>query len=44
MWADRLDKAVQEFFAAIASHLHTMEEAMGRSSFLSDLYIPLHVP
>ena len=43
MWADRLDKAAQEF-AAIAAHLHATEKAMGRSSSLIDLYVPLHVP
>ncbi|MHA6183445.1 hypothetical protein [Pseudomonas mohnii] len=43
MWADRLDKAAQDF-AAIAAHLHATEKAMGRSSSLTDLYVPLHVP
>jgi chromosome segregation ATPase len=43
MWADRLDKAAQEF-VAIAAHLHATEKAMGRSSSLIDLYVPLHVP
>jgi len=43
MWADRLDKAAQEF-AAIAAHLHATEKAMGRSSSLIDLYVPLLVP
>jgi len=43
MWADHLDKAAQEF-AAIAAHLHATEKAMGRSSSLIDLYVPLHVP
>ncbi|WP_202368982.1 hypothetical protein [Pseudomonas sp. MWU318] len=43
MWADRLDKAAQEF-ATIAAHLHATEKAMGRSSSLIDLYVPLHVP
>lgn len=43
MWADRLDKAAQDF-AAIAAHLHATEKAMGRSSSLTDLYVPLLVP
>ncbi|POA26576.1 MULTISPECIES: hypothetical protein [unclassified Pseudomonas] len=43
MWADRLDKAAQDF-AAMAAHLHATEKAMGRSSSLTDLYVPLHVP
>lgn len=43
MWADRLDKAAQDF-AAIAAHLHATEKAMGRSNSLTDLYIPLLVP
>ncbi|WP_460108853.1 hypothetical protein [Pseudomonas sp. S3_H04] len=43
MWADRLDKATQDF-AAIAAHLHATEKAMGRSSSLTDFYVPLHVP
>ncbi len=43
MWADRLDKAAQDF-ASIAAHLHATEKAMGRSSSLTDLYVPLLVP
>jgi hypothetical protein len=43
IWADRLDKATQ-YFAAIAAHLHATERAMGRTSHLTDFYVPLHVP
>lgn len=43
MWADRLDKAAQNF-ATIAAQLHATERAMRRASPLTDLYVPLHVP
>ena len=43
MWANRLEKAAQDF-AAIAAHLHATEKAMGRSSSLTEVYVPLHVP
>jgi chromosome segregation ATPase len=43
MWADRLDKAAQEF-AAIAAHLHATEKALGRTSSLIDVYVPLQTP
>ncbi|MGE8483358.1 MAG: hypothetical protein ACN6Q5_12280 [Pseudomonas sp.] len=43
MWADRLDKAAQEF-AAIAAHLYATEKALGRTSSLIDVYVPLQAP
>lgn len=43
MWAERLDKAAQEY-AAIAAHLHATEKALGRSSSLVDVYVPLQAP
>jgi len=43
MRADCLDKAAQDF-AAIAAHLHATEKAMERSSSLTKIYVPLHVP
>lgn len=43
MWADRLEKAAQDF-ATIAAHLHATEKAMGRSSSLTKIYVPLLVP
>ncbi|MCV4276078.1 hypothetical protein OH710_25895 [Pseudomonas capsici] len=43
IWADRLDKTAQDF-AAIAAHQHATEKAMGRSSSLTNLYVPLYVP
>jgi len=43
MWADRMDKAAQEF-AAVAAHLEATEKALGWTSSLSELYVPLQTP
>ncbi|MFS2069416.1 hypothetical protein ACEN9D_11705 [Pseudomonas sp. CT11-2] len=43
MWADRLDKAAQEF-AAVAAHLEATEKALGWTSSMSELYVPLQTP
>ncbi|WP_162234312.1 hypothetical protein, partial [Pseudomonas coronafaciens] len=43
MWADRLDKAAQEL-AAVAAHLEATEKALGWTSSISELYLPLHAP
>jgi hypothetical protein len=42
MWADRMDKAAQEF-AAVAVHLEA-EKALGWKSSLGKLYVPLQTP
>ncbi|AXJ06780.1 hypothetical protein CFN16_22400 [Pseudomonas fluorescens] len=43
MWADRLDKAAQEF-ASVAAHLEATEKALGWKSSMSELYVPLQTP
>jgi vacuolar-type H+-ATPase subunit I/STV1 len=43
MWADRMDKAAQEF-AAVAAHVEATEKALGWTSSLSELYVPLQTP
>ncbi|MGY3641901.1 hypothetical protein [Pseudomonas sp. PK-RTE-24] len=43
MWADRMDKAAQEF-ATVAAHLEATEKALGWTSSLSELYVPLQTP
>jgi len=40
LWADRLDKAAQDF-ANVAAQLSAAEKALGRYSSLQDLYLPL---
>jgi chromosome segregation ATPase len=43
LWADRLDKAAQDF-ANVAAQLSAAEKALGRYSSLQDLYLPLQAP
>ncbi|MCU0072944.1 hypothetical protein N8H71_15215 [Pseudomonas koreensis] len=43
LWADRLDKAAQDF-VNVAAQLSAAEKALGRYSSLQDLYLPLQAP
>lgn len=43
MWADRLDKAAQEF-ADTAAHFMAADRALGSRSSFHDLYLPMQTP